>query len=191
MRNSKLKKELKYNGPNNCFEQPEFENALDLQPAKKEWEQLLKNLYKSILELLIKNDIEVIDSSFRLKTGERMREKRAPGVSTAPLLDIYGTRFILKDKKSIDHAVKIIHKEYPTPHKFPWEVRTYRKENYNEYSHPHYDSTKINILFKDPNSEEVKIAEIQLLTLEQEKIDRDTREYYEKNRENKKAKQPS
>lgn len=186
MESLKIKNELKYYGPRNCFEQPEFENALDLQPVKEEWKQLLENLFKSILELLVKNDIEIINSSFRLKDQERMREKRAPGTSMAPLLDIYGMRFILKDEKSINQAIKIIHKEYPTPNKFPWEIPTYKKGGYNEHSHPNYDSTKINILFKDPNSEETKIAEIQLLTPQQEKIDKETRDYYEKNRSKKK-----
>jgi hypothetical protein len=182
MRASPFKNELKYDGPRNCFEQPEFENALDSQPVKEEWKQLLEDLFKSTLELLTKNDIEIINSSSRLKTQERMREKRAPGGSIAPILDIYGIRFILRDEKSIDHAVKIIRKKYPTPDKFPWEIPTYRKGSYSEHSHPDYNSTKINILFKDPNSQETKIAEIQFLTPEQEKIDRDTRGYYEKRR---------
>lgn len=170
--------EVVYDGPVDGYHQIEIDEAFEPDDLERQkWQQATERLHNVILELLKVNGIEVVSSSFRLKSRESIMQKwKRTDPSTAPLADIYGVRYILKDEETIDRAVLVIKKYYPTPDIFPWDMPTLRRGVYKEESsHPDYNTTRMNILF----SEERKIAEIHLLTPEQEKIDKKTRDYYE------------
>lgn len=165
--------------PQTSLEQPEFSEI-----KRTEWMIALKELYSSVVHLLKKSQIEIVDSSFRLKTVDSMGEKisrEAGGMNMNPLLDIYGIRIILKDSEQIKVAIDTIKKAYPTPSEFPWGVPSVRSGG-NSASHQEYFSTRMNIVFFVSGKTDAKIAEIQLMTPQQYEVSKQHREFYEAGR---------
>lgn len=64
-----------------------------------------EQFHKFVMWILRKQKIRVIESSFRTKTDERLQEKRKqPEINNKLMWDIYGARFIVKNKEDKEKA---------------------------------------------------------------------------------------
>lgn len=165
-----------YTGPLEPDDQPEVRSAFTSDEQDPEWEKSLEIFSHDITTSLLNEGIPILGLRSRLKSPQRIREKLAQnGIPNWPLADIYGLRVILSSKGEISRAILILRNQYPTPEEFPWGLKTLRTWG-NSHSHPDYNITRMNLVFSN------KIAELQLLTPEQDKINKETRAVYEKNR---------
>lgn len=145
---------------------------LENLPSFEERKNVLALLFEEIKILLSENGILVNaeNSTYRVKTDERIQEKIAQRGPAKPIMDLYGIRFVL-DGALKQKAAKIIMENFPTPKVFPWKTPSYR--NYSDEnerkSFPQiissYTAIHVNILFG--SSQIANIAEIQLMTLEE------------------------
>lgn len=153
-------------------------------PPLEEQEGILARLFQNVDTLLTGSDISIDRerSSSRVKTWDRITAKlRRRGVDKL-ILDVYGIQLILPE----DHiypALHLIQEAYPTPEEFPEGVPSLR--DYNDPTNPwnplrqeDYHAVHMNIVFTD--GVRTGIAEIQLMTAEQQEAAIRNREaYYE------------
>lgn len=167
----------RYKGPLIPSDQPEVVAAFCSDDQNPIWHELLEQLDRNAGKLLVNNGVSILKSEYRLKSAQRIREKLTyDGKPDWPLADIYGLRLIVSPKTNIDSIALFLREKYPTPEEFPWGLKTVRNWG-NSHSHPSYNVTRLNIIFNED-----KIAEFQVMTLEQYKIDQSTRLTYEENR---------
>lgn len=146
-------------------------------PSFEERNRILCSLFEEIKILLTENGVQVNteDSTYRVKTDERIQAKIARRGSDDPILDLYGLRFIL-DAAFKQRAATIIMQNYPTPEVFPWgkpSFRDYSEEDvrknfikqFNQNILSSYTAIHIDILFG--NCQVAEIAEVQLMTKEE------------------------
>lgn len=165
-----------YKGPTDNTEQTEVKDILRYDKHSEETLQRAESLHSDILQLLEDNNIVVSDSSYRLKSPERIAEKLERSAKHNkghwPISDIYGERLVFPNKDSLNRTIKLLKERYPTPETFPWGLRSIRRKG-NRYSDPDYEITRMNILFNHN-----RIAEIQLLTEDQAILESNTRNLY-------------
>lgn len=132
-------------------------------------------LHDEVCSLLMENQIQVAASSWRTKSRMSIEKKLTrPTRPILPLGDIYGLKFILAEM-DIPIATEKIREHWPTPDQIRGmsTIRT----GPNQLGSDRYYSERLNIIF-----DENKIAEIQLVTPEQEDENQRLRPFYEAKR---------
>jgi hypothetical protein len=160
--------------PINALEQ------LSQLPPKEQQQVVLDRLYGNVTRLLTEKGLSVNRerSASRLKSQERINAKLERRGTDKLILDIYGMQVILPENQ-IYSALAAIDNKYPTPEQFPGNVpslRDYNKETeWNPDRQDDYKAVHKNIVFVDGT---IGIAEIQLMTAEQQQLakrNRDTK----------------
>lgn len=161
--------------PKTYHEQPEVTFVLaEIQGPRFE-EVRTAQLHDEILHILQIDKIVVIGSSFRTKDRMSIKKKISrPTRPIIPLGDIYGIKLIL-DEEDIPSAVETIRKYWPTPENILGISTT--RTGPNQIGPQEYYSERVNIVFDDN-----KLAELQLVTPDQEEENKRVRKFYEEKR---------
>jgi len=150
----------------------------------KERDRITAVFHQEVATVLTEKHISIINSFYRTKTEESIQNKLSRRLLRNrynPILDIYGTRFIIEES-SIDLAAQEILKHFKTPKKYSWgmpSVVDHRKPEIRSYnSSKHYKAVHIYVPFIDTGVK--NIGEIQLLTPEWMKTANRTKRHYYK-----------
>ncbi|HJY98135.1 MAG TPA: hypothetical protein VJ227_00265 [Patescibacteria group bacterium] len=151
------------------------------------------DLARKLSLVLETNGIEYSIVSFRPKTDDKIKEKLTRRGGASLMRDIYGVRFITEEKDRLKIA-KIVQDAFPfTPESFPDgmpsvrdyadpKVRDFVRSNFNPGISSRHSAMHINIVFLREGSSLFDIAEVQILTPEEMRIFKETREEYESGR---------
>lgn len=172
--------------PMTCQEQ------MTLQLDQKKRDELTGFLHDDFKRDLIENGFDVIGSSFRGKSDESIERKfkvRDKNGQNKLMWDLCGMKFIFKTDEEIDEVIRWVEKEYLPPERYddevPW-IRDFRKDEVkNEidypFMQPDYRAVHIRLPFQltIEGEEYVDLMEVQLVTDEQEAINKSTRAAFE------------
>lgn len=170
--------------PIDAFEQIKFLPRID------ERERVCKALSLRLYTALKENGVKIEGMSVRAKPGDKIDKKIKRRNSTTPLRDIYGVRFITShpDREGV---ARIIQGCFPlTPKVFPdgmpsvrdyanSATREFVKSQFNPRISDRHSAMHVNIVFLRAGSDVCDIAEVQVLTPEEMRIYRETRDEYE------------
>jgi|GEM_PF-4914311 len=159
-------------------------------PCEEERGEICAELAVQLFSLLTSNGIVVENATFRSKESKKIEKKGEIRNSKAPLRDIYGVRFITNEKNRV-RVAEIIRSQFPlTPEKFDDgmpsvrdyadpEMKAFVKANFNPRISERHSAMHINIVFQREGAKIYDIAEVQILSEDEMKIFKETREEYE------------
>lgn len=140
--------------------------------------------HSAVTGVLVNAGIPIFDSSFRAKSDESIKLKLQRKLLATPLVDLYGTRFII-DEANIDPATRAILEEFNPPVEYPWgtpSVIDHRKpEEGSRYTSSLYKAVHVYVPFGESKTQ--NIGEVQLLTPQWMKTADKTRNAYERRQE--------
>jgi hypothetical protein len=151
---------------------------------------LAEKLHGMMKEEIVKAGFEIVDSKFRGKSDSslNMKLKMFRQSNEKPIIDLCGMRYVLNTNEEIDELVKWFRKNYQPPEKYNFGggwINDFRDENFKKeveavFMQPDYRAVHVRLPFEYEN--QVDFMEIQLVTVEQEKINQSNREAFEKAR---------
>ena len=151
---------------------------------------LAEKLHGMMKEEIVKGGFEIVDSKFRGKSDEslNMKLKMFRKDSDLPIVDLCGMRYVLKTDGEVDNLVEWFRKNYQPPEKYnsevPW-IRDFRDDEVKnqvvfDFMQPDYKAVHVRLPFEYEG--QIDFMEIQLVTVEQEKINQGNRAAFEKAR---------
>ena len=150
---------------------------------------LAEKLHGMMKEEIVKAGFEIIDSKFRGKSNDsvNMKLKMFRQSNEKPIVDLCGMRYVLKTDEEIDGLVEWFRKNYQPPEKYDFGgwVSDFRDENFKKevdatFMQPDYKAVHVRLPFEYEG--QIDFMEIQLVTVEQEKINQGNREAFERAR---------
>jgi len=151
---------------------------------------LAEKLHGMMKEEIVKAGFEIVDSKFRGKSNDsvNMKLKMFRKDSDLPIVDLCGMRYVLKTDEEVNNLVEWFRKNYQPPEKYDFGggwINDFRDENFKKeidlgFTQQDYKAVHVRLPFEYEG--QIDFMEIQLVTVEQEKINQGNREAFERAR---------